>query len=212
MGICSCFYHSYLFVCNEPIKPIVLESVVLLNGVIECLIFPEFLLWQRVLLWRKVNYFPLKAKRKGHISEVKELTLLTELKEFRSHLPLSTTSMFRFLDHWKAIVNHPGSFWTQRNVECWTCYPRTSSNQRYSTHSPWAVWRPGGTHFVETSLMINVCMLWKSTRQGLDSPWIECIAQDYYFFLQCTPEKPRLLFINYSETSAYGKVVSNPWK
>lgn len=28
MDICSCFYHSHLFVCNEPIKAVVLKSVV----------------------------------------------------------------------------------------------------------------------------------------------------------------------------------------
>ena len=144
MDICSCFYHTYLFVCHEPIKAIVLKPVVLLNRVIECSVIPEFLFWQGILLWKKVDYFPLKAKRNGHISKLKELTLLTELKELRSPLPLSAPSMFRPHEPWKVVVNHPGASWTQGKVEGFTWYPRISSNQRYSTHSLWVVWRPGG--------------------------------------------------------------------
>lgn len=30
-------------------------------------------------------------------------------------------------------------------------------------------------------------------RQGLDSPWIECIAQDYYFFPPMYPRETKII-------------------
>lgn len=89
MDICSCFYHSYLFVCNQPIKDIVTESVILLNGVTECSIIPEFL---EHFFFSSMTMHPVAKEVELFSSKIKEESAYKRANSKGTQIPSPTIS------------------------------------------------------------------------------------------------------------------------